>query len=132
MTPPPNTLRLDRWLFFSRFYKTRTLAKKAIDAGQVKRNGETASAKSKAQPDDVIDFTKDRLPYRIVILRLPTRRGPAKEAQACFDDDAEVAKSRQALINQLRRDRLQMPTTRGRPDKHTQRLLRSRSRNSSD
>lgn len=81
---------------------------------------------------DTIDLVKDRLPYRVTVLQIPKRRGPAREAAACYQDDALVADRRVALSEGIRQDRLLMPRTAGRPDKHTRRRLRERSRGGGD
>jgi ribosome-associated heat shock protein Hsp15 len=58
------------------------------------------------------------------VLAIPARRGPASEAQACYREDEATVKARQARIEALRQDRLQMPRTDGRPDKRTRGKLR--------
>lgn len=128
MQTSQKSLRIDRWLYYARFYKTRTLATQAVSGGHVERNSEKASPGQKVIAGDVLEIVKNRLPYRITVLDLPARRGPAAEARACYEEDEAVVKIRSELSSELRRDRLQMPTTAGRPDKHTRRLLRQRNR----
>ncbi|MFK7791581.1 MAG: RNA-binding S4 domain-containing protein [Devosiaceae bacterium] len=80
-------LRIDRWLFFSRLVKSRSLASKIIDNGQVRVNGEkTHQAKRAIGPGDVLTLA---LPPGIKIVKVVacgTRRGPATEAQTLYDD----------------------------------------------
>lgn len=130
MTPtaPTAALRIDRWLFYCRFYKTRVLASKAVSGGHVRVNGQRVVPGQKVHASDTIELTRDRLPYAMTVLSMPARRGPAREAQCCYADDEIVAARRAELSDELRRDRRQMATTTGRPDKHTQRLLRQRNR----
>lgn len=127
-TAPSGSLRIDRWLFFTRFFKTRMLASGAVTGGHVRLGGERAAPGNRVQIGDTIELVKDRLPYRITVLAIPSRRGPAKEAAACYEDDAVVANERAALRDGIRQDRMLMPRTDGRPDKHTRRRLRQRSR----
>jgi ribosome-associated heat shock protein Hsp15 len=119
-----DSLRIDRWLWFTRFYKTRGLASAAVNGGHVKVNGERAKPGSKIQEGDVIEIVRGQLPFRLEAGPLPTRRGPASEAKLCYVEDDATQQKRQAIIDAIRRDRQQMPRTRGRPDKHTQRKLR--------
>jgi hypothetical protein len=59
---------------------------------------------------------------------LPARRGPATEARACYLESQRSIDEREAAAARLKQDRMTMPRTAGRPDKHTRRLLRQRSR----
>lgn len=129
MGPPSVTsLRIDRWLWFTRFYKTRSLAAAAVNGGHVRLNGERASPGQRVSAGMTVDLVKDQLPYRMTVLAIPGRRGPAAEAQGCYTEDIETAERREQLRQQLKVDRAQMPRTRGRPDKHTRRMLRDRNR----
>jgi ribosome-associated heat shock protein Hsp15 len=63
------------------------------------------------------------------VLKIPSRRGPAPEARACYVEDEESVRRREAQLSSIRQDRLMMPRTDGRPDKHTRReLIRRRGR----
>lgn len=90
--------------------------------------GERATPGSRVKPGDTIDLIKDRLPYSIEILKIPSRRGPAAEAQACYDEDDAVVREREVQSATLKQDRMLMPKTAGRPDKHTRRKLIDRNR----
>lgn len=126
MTAESAGLRIDRWLHFCRFFKTRSKATAAVTGGHVRLNGERAAPGNRVRPGDRIDLVRDRLDYSLEVVAIPTRRGPAAEAQACYvEDEASVAK-RQAHVNSLRQDRMLMPRTEGRPDKRTRALLRER------
>ena len=121
-------LRIDRWLFFTRFYKTRSAAAKAVTGGHVKLNGERARVASKVKPGDRIDLVRDQLAWAFTVAAIPTRRGPASEARSCYEEDPAAVRDREERLRSLREDRLRMPRTRGRPDKHTRRKLRDRNR----
>ncbi len=125
-------LRVDRWLWFSRFHKTRTLASSAVQAGHVRVNGERASPGNRVVPGDRIELVKNQLQYELEVLVLPKRRGPAAEAKKCYREDEASEQKRIEMISQIKEDRKQMPLTRGRPDKHTRRMLRQRNRRPSD
>lgn len=123
-------LRVDKWLWFARFYKTRALAAKAVGGGHVRINGVRAKPSSEVRVGDTIDILRDQLPWRVEAGPLPSRRGPASEARLCYAEDQEVAAHRQQMAAGRRVDRMQMPRTQGRPDKHTRRQLRERRRTS--
>ncbi|MEM1289486.1 MAG: RNA-binding S4 domain-containing protein [Pseudomonadota bacterium] len=85
-TPRP-TIRLDRWLFFSRLVKSRSLASKLIEAGGVRVNGtKTHRSNRTIGPEDVLTIA---LPVGVKIIKLRacgSRRGPAPEAQQLYED----------------------------------------------
>lgn len=121
-------LRIDRWLFYCRFYKTRVLSTAAVTGGHVKLNGERATPGARVKPGDQIDLVRERLPYSLSVAKIPSRRGPAKEAQNCYAQDEATMAQRAAMETSLKRDRMSMPRTTGKPDKHTRRKLRARNR----
>ncbi len=125
-----DTLRIDRWLFYCRFYKTRVLSTAAVTGGHVKLNDERAVPGSRVKCGDRIDLIRDRLPYSLNVTEVPVRRGPAKEAKRCYVEDEDVIDEREKTAAALSRDRMAMPRTSGRPDKHTRRKLRDRNRDS--
>jgi ribosome-associated heat shock protein Hsp15 len=118
------SLRIDRWLWFTRFYKTRGQASAAVAGGHVKVNGERAKPGGKIREGDVIELVRAQLPFRLDAGPLPSRRGPAAEARLCYDEDDATRNRRQEILDGIRQDRQQMPRTPGRPDKHTRRKLR--------
>lgn len=121
-----DALRLDRWLWFTRFYKTRTAASDAVQGGHVRVNGERARASMRVRIGDEIKLVRNQLSYDLRVAGLPLRRGPASDAQACYEEAPESIERRKQTVSELKRDRLQMPRTRGKPDKHTRRKLRER------
>jgi len=123
-----DSLRIDRWLFYCRFFKTRSLATAAVAGGHVKINGERATPGARVKVGDRIDLVRERLPYSLDVTDIPNRRGPAAEARECYREDEEVVLQREQQASALRQDRMLMPKTDGRPDKHTRRKLRSRNR----
>jgi ribosome-associated heat shock protein Hsp15 len=123
-----DSLRIDRWLFFCRFFKTRSKATAAVTGGHVRLNGERAAPGVRVQVGDRIELVRDRLPYSMEVTAIPSRRGPAPEVRACFVEDEAVVKERELKTAALRQDRMLMPRTEGRPDKRTRRKLRDRGR----
>lgn len=123
-----NRQRLDLWLVNARFFKTRALAARAVAGGHVKVGGERAKAGHKVRPGDALEIVRDRERFVLRVERLPARRGPAAEARECYTEDPAAHAEREARRLELRQDRMSMPRTPGRPDKHTRRLLRRRNR----
>ena len=128
MSAPPETLRIDRWLFYCRFFKTRSLATAAVSGGHVKLYGERTTPGNRIKCGDQVDLIRERLPYSLQVTGIPNRRGPAAEARNCYLEDEETVRQREHQAAALRQDRMLMPKTEGRPDKHTRRKLRSRNR----
>lgn len=89
-----NKLRLDKWLWHARFFKTRTLAARQVTGGHVRVDGERVSkAAHPVTPDMVLTFQQQREIRVIRVLALGTRRGPAAEAQALYEDLSPPVKS---------------------------------------
>jgi ribosome-associated heat shock protein Hsp15 len=124
----PDSLRIDRWLFQCRFFKTRSTATAAVTGGHVKLNGVRPAPGIRVKVGDRIELVRDRLPWSLEVVSIPARRGPASEAQACYIEDESVAQARELKVAALRQDRMSMPRTPGRPDKRTRRKLRERGR----
>lgn len=93
--PDPNTkpkLRLDKWLWQARFFKTRAFAAGVVEAGRCRVNGQrTAKPGHGVQVGDVLTFTQARVVRVVRVTALGHRRGPASEAQDMYDDLAPVA-----------------------------------------
>ncbi len=119
-------LRIDRWLYFCRFFKTRSKASAAVMGGHVRLNSERAAPGQRVKVGDKIDLVRERLDYSLTVTGIPARRGPAPEARQCYNEDEAAVVQREAKTAALRQDRLLMPTTAGRPDKRTRRKLRER------
>ncbi|QFT93720.1 Heat shock protein 15 [Roseovarius sp. THAF9] len=117
--PGQPKIRLDKWLWHARFFKTRSLATKLVTGGHMRVNAQRVSkASASVRPGDVLTFPKERDIRVIRILAVGERRGPAPEAQALYDD----------LDPPKPRDRLDEPYTpryegKGRPTKKDRRKM---------
>ena len=81
------TIRLDKWLWYARFFKTRGLASRVVAGGHVRVNSDRAAKPAVAVgPGDTLTFPQGRRIRVVRILDIGTRRGPAPEAQALYDD----------------------------------------------
>lgn len=114
-------LRIDKWLWCARFFKSRSQATAAVTGGLVHVNGERVKPSRAVYVDDWIEITRDEQRFEIVIQGLPVRRGPAPEARSHYvETEASVA----AREQRREHSRLAPPAPAGRPDKHARRLLR--------
>ncbi|HEX7081864.1 MAG TPA: RNA-binding S4 domain-containing protein [Gammaproteobacteria bacterium] len=119
-------LRIDRWLWCARFYKTRSLAAQAVKGGHVRVNGQRAKPAREVRVGDILSITKDDLEREVTVAGIPSRRGPAPEAARCYVETAESIARGQEAAERRSIDRLlgRSPTP-GRPDKRTRRLIRA-------
>jgi zinc protease len=117
------TMRLDKWLWAARLFKTRTLAAQALDGGRVDVNGERAKRARHVTVGDEVRFRKGPFEYRLIIRGLSERRGPAKDAGTLYEEDPMARRARETLALQLK----SMPTAfydgKGRPTKKQRRDL---------
>ena len=122
MTEPSD--RLDKWLWHARFFKTRSLATKACNAGKVRISGGAVSkAHHKVKPDDVLTFSQGRHIRVIKVLVLGARRGPAAEARLLYEDlkpptaegrmPAKAAPRHRGAGRPTKRDRRELDKLRG-------------------
>ena len=116
-------MRVDRWLWWTRFYKTRGLAAEAVRGGHIKLGGERCKAARSIAVGDELSITKGEDTWRVTVVSLPSRRGPAAEAQACYSESSESIEARLARRAQRRSAASRAPTS-GRPDRRTRRLIR--------
>ena len=87
MEPAAPRMRVDKWLWQARFFKSRSLAAGCVTGGHLRVNGNRAAKASAAVgPGDVLTFSQGRLIRVVKIVALGTRRGPAPEAQALYED----------------------------------------------
>ena len=85
-------IRIDKWLWQARFFKSRTLAGKFCQSGNVRVNDERiAKAHVSVGPNDVLTFTKADAIKVLKVIAIGTRRGPAPEAQALYEDLSPLA-----------------------------------------
>ena len=119
-------MRIDKWLFYTRLYKTRGLAAQACTGGHVHVNGDRVRPSREIRIGDVLDVTKAHLHYRYTVVAEPVRRGPAAEAQTCYAEDDAVASTRRQDIALRTAARTSTPLTDGRPDRKTRRALVNR------
>jgi ribosome-associated heat shock protein Hsp15 len=116
--------RLDRWLWFARFYKSRSLATEAVQGGKVHLNGARVKPAHIVRKGDQLAITRTGYEQVVTVARLPERRRPASEAATCYvEADFSVA-ARERLREQHRFAAAFARRPMERPDKHGRRDLR--------
>ncbi len=120
---PLESMRLDKWLWCTRFYKTRTLAAAAIKGHKVNVNNQAIKAAKNIKIGDKVEIGKTPYKYTITILRLARNRVSASQAALLFDEDKESIQGREELSKQIKADAASYPRTVGRPTKRDRREI---------
>lgn len=95
-------IRLDKWLWAARFFKTRSLAAEAISGGKITVNGERAKPAKPVKPGDEIRVQLGQFQHVVMVRGLSERRGPASAAQTLYEETEESRAARARLAEQLR------------------------------
>jgi ribosome-associated heat shock protein Hsp15 len=118
-----DSVRLDKWLWAARFYKTRALATEAINGGHVHLNGNRPKPSKAVQPGDELVIRRGPETYQITVDALTVRRGPATEARKLYREAEESYERRQQEREQRRLEAAAQPQTARRPDKQGRRKI---------
>ncbi|NOT86715.1 MAG: RNA-binding S4 domain-containing protein [Lysobacter sp.] len=119
------TVRLDLWLWAARFYRTRSLAKQAIDTGKVDVGGQRAKASRTVRVGDAMRIVRGEEAFEIIVAGLSDQRGPASAAQTLYSE-SEAAKTRRLeTLASLRAGRAGYQPPQHKPDKRARRLIRA-------
>lgn len=117
-------VRLDKWLWAARFFKTRPLAVAAIDGGKVRVNGDRAKRAKLIKPGDSLDIQLGPFGHAVTVLAVAERRGSAEAAARLYRETPEsVARREQVAFNLRAAHLLVAPDTRERPTKRDRRKL---------
>jgi ribosome-associated heat shock protein Hsp15 len=118
-------LRIDKWLWAARMFKTRTLAADAIDLGRVRVNGERVKPAREARIGDLLEVQAGELRRQFVIRALSAQRGPAAAAQQLYEETADSRVRGERRRDLLRYGAEPARSISGRPTKREGRVLRS-------
>lgn len=117
-------LRIDKWLWSARFYKTRTLAAEEIGKGRVEINGQEAKAAREVKVGDTVSVRREAVTRTVVVRGLSNMRGPAPVAQQLYEETPESLKAREEAAQQRRFAREPaLSIEHGRPTKRGRREL---------
>lgn len=122
--PAPRGVRIDKWLWAARFFKTRALAAEAIDGGKVDVNGDRAKRAKMIQARDEVRLRQGPVEWVLQVRDVAGRRGSAEVARQLYEETADGRRKRDLVTEQLR----SMPTAfshgDSRPGKRDRRALR--------
>ena len=116
-------VRMDKWLWAARFFKTRTLAARACELGRIESNGQPAKAAREVRAGDLLHVKNDGGDFQVEVLVLSEIRGPAAVAQMLYRETEASRESRQKLAE----ERKSMPhfeaLREGKPSKRDRRVI---------
>ena len=124
MTLPPDDVRLDKWLWAARFFKTRSLATQEIGKGRIQVNGQDAKPSRDVRVGDRIEVRQGVVCRTVVVRGLSAVRGPAPVAQALYEETADsVARREDAARRHREAPEPSLAIEQGRPTKRDRRQL---------
>ena len=116
-------LRIDKWLWAARFFKTRALAADAVEGGKVHLNGVRVKPSKALNVGDRLEIHVGRFEFVVSVLGLSPRRGPASEAAKLYEETAGSRAAREALALQLKAEAAAGMERQGRPTKRDRRQI---------
>ena len=116
-------VRLDKWLWAARFFKTRTLAAAAVAGGKVYVNSRRAKPSHEPRVGDRLEITRDAERYEIVVRALSAKRGAASVAQQLYEETVASQETRVRHAQLRKLAALASPAPAKRPDKKSRRLI---------
>nr|WP_040218969.1 ribosome-associated heat shock protein Hsp15 [Haemophilus parahaemolyticus] len=120
---PNNEVRLDKWLWAARFYKTRSIAKAMIEGGKVHYNGQRAKVSKAVEIGAMIKLRQGNEEKEVEVLALSDQRRGAPEAQLLYQETEKSVKQREAIAFARKANALSMPHPDRRPNKKERREL---------
>ncbi len=116
-------VRLDKWLWAARFFKTRSLAQAAVEGGKVRLNGDRAKPSREVRVGDTLAIQAGELTWTVTVLGLSDRRGPAPAARQIYAETSESQASREKGLAERPWSRDPGSDIKGRPTKRDRRLI---------
>jgi ribosome-associated heat shock protein Hsp15 len=116
-------VRIDKWLWAARFFKTRSLAQEAVEGGKVRLNGERCKCSRELRPGDRLIIHIDGLEWGVTVRGLSSQRGPAPVARQLYEEDPASVAQRAGRMEERRQALDPGSHIRGRPTKRDRRLL---------
>lgn len=117
------TVRIDKWLWAARFFKTRSLATDAVDAGKVRLNGERIKPARNVKLGDRLDIDNGATEWEVLVQGIADKRGSATIAQTLYAETGESSAARAQKADQRRLFPEPGASIKGRPTKRDRRLL---------
>ncbi|MFL9870573.1 RNA-binding S4 domain-containing protein [Paraburkholderia megapolitana] len=116
-------LRIDKWLWAARFFKTRSLAATAVEKGQVRIGGATVKPARDVRVGDLVEIEIERMVWQVEVLGLCDVRGPASVAQTLYAETADSKAKRQQELERRKTYREPAEALQGRPTKRDRRII---------
>ena len=116
-------VRIDKWLWAARFFKTRSMAREAISGGKVHLNGYRIKPGRALKPGDHLSIQRGEEEYLVEVIDISSRRGPASVAQKLYQESEESRVKRELRVEQRKLEREQNASRVRRPDKRQRRRL---------
>ena len=116
-------MRLDKWLWAARFFKTRSLAQAAIAGGKVKLDGERAKPAKEIAPGDALTIRIGEFEWAVTVKALSDKRGPAEAARKLYEEDEASRARRAAQVADRRAHASVWGERKGRPTKRDRRQM---------
>jgi len=116
-------VRIDKWLWAARFFKTRALATEAINGGKVHMNGVKVKPSRAVKIDAVLEITRGQMHQVVVVKALSNKRGPAKIAQTLYEETEESIAKREAHAEMMKNAPV-VSRAAGKPNKKDRRDIR--------
>lgn len=123
--PTMDAARLDVWLWAARFFKTRSVAKHAVETGKVDVGGQRAKSSRAVRVGDVLVITRGEETYEVEVRGVSDQRGPAPVAQALYLESDASRQRREAALALRRAERTGYQAPQSKPDKRARRLIRA-------
>lgn len=120
---PEPRVRVDKWLWAARFYKTRALATEAVNAGHVHVNGVRTKPARAVRVGDRLQVRKGPYAFVLTVRALSDRRGPASVAQGLYEEEPQSVRAREELAAARRLQAAGAPDSQRRPDKRSRRRI---------
>lgn len=118
-----DNVRMDTWLWAARFFKTRTLAKRACELGRIRSNGQPAKAAREVRTGDLLRVTNDGGDFQVEVLALSEMRGPAPVAQTLYRETESSRELRLKLAEERKAMAHLTPAPEARPSKRDRRKI---------
>ena len=119
------SVRLDQWLWAARFFRTRSLARQAVDTGKVEIGGQRAKAARAVRVGDSLRVARGEEVFEVEVRALSDRRGPASVAQGLYEESAASRMRRDAERAMRAAERAGYKAPDAKPDKRARRLIRA-------